>query len=771
MATDTTALVEAASVDTEVEDTSSAKGEFVVTVEGAKTSLEVLQRLAKETNIATLLTESQRNKLGGVVLTDYNTDYTDRKPREERMEAAMKLAMQVAEPKTFPWDGAANVKFPLLTKAAIDFAARAYPAIVQDGRIAKGVVIGSDEGVQKINPETGEFEFEVDETGQPVVGEDGQPLPKMIGRGRKRAQADRVANYINYQIMEEMDCWEDDTDRLLNSVAVCGSIFRKEFYNPLKGCVDSYIIYPKHFVMPYYARSVETSPRCSELIEIVPNQLRERERAGLFIEIDYAVSNETLEDKARDQTAPSSADDQAPHIFIEQHRWVDLDGDGYAEPYIVTVHKQSSQVVRILARYDDFTVGDPVNEQIKLNEGQVLVDNEGNIARICAENYYTKYGFIPSPDGSIYDLGFGDLLMPLNDSINTLINQLLDAGTLNNTSTGFIGKGLRMKGGAVRIKPGEWPRVESMGGSIRDNIVPITHPAPSTALFQLLGTLIEAGKELGIIKDALTGEAAVNQAATTTMAMIEQGLKAFQSIFKRTHRSIKKELKRIYFLNAKYLPQDAYYTTMGEAGAVAQEDFSRTDVAVIPISDPEVSTDMQKMAQANFLLSLANDPNVDRVEALRRTFEAMRIPDIDKLLVDRPPQPSPEVIKALTDQIRKEVTDETEQARIKLEDDRKRQEILAKKDIEGEKLLMEEKLTLAKIAADMIKNMSNNTVVADDTQAISAQNKVIELAVKSLTDSSAAIHGAVKEMVKPRRTSFIRDQEGRPTGTESVVIS
>jgi len=245
MATDTAALVEAASVDTEVEDTSSAKGEFVVTVEGAETSLEVLQRLAKETNIATLLTESQRNKLGGVVLTDYNTDYTDRKPREERMEAAMKLAMQVAEPKTFPWDGAANVKFPLLTKAAIDFAARAYPAIVQDGRIAKGVVIGSDEGVQKINPETGEFEFEVDETGQPVVGEDGQPLPKMIGRGRKRAQADRVANYINYQIMEEMDCWEDDTDRLLNSVAVCGSIFRKEFYNPLKGCVDSYIIYPR----------------------------------------------------------------------------------------------------------------------------------------------------------------------------------------------------------------------------------------------------------------------------------------------------------------------------------------------------------------------------------------------------------------------------------------------------------------------------------------------------------------------------------------------
>lgn len=757
---------EAALEDTD-KPSDKREGDFTVDIDGSP--LEVLQQLAKKANIADLLGESQRRKLGAIVLTDYNTDIIDRAPREKRMEDAMKMAMQIVEAKTFPWDGAANVKFPLITKAAIDFAARAYPAIVQDGRIAKGVVIGSDEGIQRIDPETGELVFEMDESGQPAVDDDGEPIPEMVGRGRKREQADRVANYINYQLTEEMDCWEDDTDRLLNSVAVCGSIFRKEFYNPLKGCVDSYLVYPKHFVLPYYARSVETSPRSSELIEIQPNIIRERERAGLFLKIDYSISNEALEENKRDQTSPSSSDEQAPHIFIEQHRLIDLDGDGYAEPYIVTIHKQTSDVVRISARYDDFTIGDPINEQIKLEQGQVLVDEEGNVARICAETYYTKYGFIPSPDGSIYDLGFGDLLMPLNESINTLINQLLDAGTLNNTSTGFIGKGLRMKGGAVRIKPGEWPRVESMGGSIKDNIVPITHPEPSMALFQLLGVLIDSGKELGIIKDALTGEAAANQAATTTMAMIEQGLKAFQSIFKRIHRSIKKELKRVYYLNAKYLPQDAYYSVIGESGAIAREDFSRTNVAIIPVSDPDVSTDMQKMAQANFLLSLANDPNIDRVEALRRTLTAMRIPDIDKLIQETPPQPSPEAIKLLTDQIRKQVTDETEQSRIKLEDDRKRQEMLDKKDIEGEKLMMEEKLTLAKIAADMIKNMSNNKIDMDDQQAVIEQNKVLELAVRTLTDSSGAISEAVQQMVRPRRTNIIRDNEGRPTGTESVV--
>jgi chaperonin GroES len=770
-----TMATEMMEIPTDMETTEEAQSvdtEFTVDLD-VEGDLEILQVLAKEDNIANLLTEDQVRRLGGLVIEDLNGDMVDRKDRERRMESAMKLAMQVSDPKNTPWPGAANVKYPLLIKAAVDFAARAYPSIVQDGRIAKGVVIGSDEGIAKIDLDTGEIVTEQDAEGQPVLDENDEPKPVMVGEGRKREKADRVSGYINYQLMEEMDCWEEDTDRLLNAVAVCGSMFRKEFYNPLKGYVDSYIIYPKNFVLPYYAKSIESSPRTSELMELQPHIVKERERAGLFTEIDYAVSNETLEDatgSVDDQESPSSNDKQTPHIFVEQHRLIDMDGDGYAEPYIVTVHKETEQVVRILARYDEFTTGDPVNEQIVLKPGEVLVTNEGVIARIEPECYYTKYGFIPSPDGSIYDLGFGDLLMPLNESINTIINQLLDAGTLANMSTGFIGKGLRMKGGAVKITPGKWPRVESTGGSIKDNIVPIQHTPPSMALFELLGVLIEAGKELGTIKDVLTGEAAVNQAATTTMAMIEQGLKAFQSIYKRIHRSIKKELKRVYYLNGKYLPQESYYTVLGQSNAVAKDDFSTDVVDIVPVSDPDVSTDMQKMAQANFLSAYLNDPNIDRIKVFKLMFKAMRIPDADDLIVEQPPQPSPQLIKQLTDQIRKEVTDKTEQDRIKLEDDRKRKEIDAKKDIEGEKIISDEKINVAKIAADLIKNATNNLVAEDDAVGVAEQNRLLALAIDELSGNSSAFTDALKEFSRPRKrtTTLLTDEEGNPTGSETL---
>lgn len=745
---------------------------YYIEVEGAKTALLHLQEFAGMPNIAAIAEEDTLKRIGEAVKTNYEADEVDRQDRVDQMDMSMSLALQKREPKNTPWPNAANVKFPLLTKAAVDFAARAYPEIVKGQSIVKGIVVGSDEGVPQIDPNTGQFIPEVDASGQPVVGENGQPKAKLINAGEKRKRANRVANYLNYQLTEEIECWEKNTDTLLFALAICGSMYRKKFYNPLKGHLDSYIIYPKQMVLPYYAESIKTTPRATELIELYPNEIEERERAGIFLELDYTHSQETLErtGETYKDPDPNTNDDDTPHVFLEQHTLFDLDGDGYAEPYIVTVRKETGEVVRIKARYQDFITGDITTEQIKLGVGEVLVDSiSGAIVRINPECYYIDYEFIPSPDGSAYGMGFGDLLMPVNETINTLINQLLDAGTLSNMSTGFIGTGLRMKAGRIRQAPGLWTRVESPGGAIKDNMVQINHPEPSRTLFQLLGVLLEQGKELGVIKDVLTGEAAVNQAATTTMALIEQGLKAFQSIFKRIHRSIKGELRRMYWLNSQYLPQDAYYSIMGNSGAVVREDFDPRSVDVIPASDPNIMTDVQRMAQAQFLMENRGDPNINGVETLRRVYEYMKIEDIDDLVVDAPPQPSPQMIAAMTEQIRKEVEDKTKQEQIKLEDARKRKEIEIDAEIEAEKLLMNEKLTMSKIAADIIKNMTNNKTIADDEEGRRKQQEMMAMVLENLNKSRDDIAEAVVKMTAPRKSRFIKGPNGEIEGSESYV--
>lgn len=537
-------------------------------------------------NLAFEIDEVDVAKIGRVVVDEYQLDLESRKAAgwDERNEEAIKLAMQVREDKTFPWVGAANIKYPLITTAAIQFAARAYPAVVDGWNVVKGKVLGKPDD-------------------------------------QKRDRADRIAAHMSFQLLEEMPEWEEDTDQMLHVLPITGMMVRKTWFDPVLGRNRSEIIFPDKIVVDYYAKA--DCARITQVVEYQPHEVLERVRSGVWADI-------TLE---------QHQDSNERECFLEQHRLWDMDGDGYPEPYIVTVHRDTAKVVRIVARYDE--------DGVRLNAKDEVIS-------ITPTEYFTRYPFIPSMDGSWYAIGFGALLNSLSQTINATINQLLDAGTLANTQGGFIGDGVKLKSGNASFRPGEWKKVANdAGSSLKDNIVPLPVGAPSTVLFSLLGMMVEAAKDITATKDILTGETQqTNQPVGTTLAMIEQGLKVFTAIYKRVHRSLKKELAQLYRLNRLYLEPETYFTFQDDERVVRLDDYRAEGVDVIPVSDPTIVTDTQRIGRAQFLITtFRGDPTIDQRELNRRVLEAASIADIDELMPEPkgPPPPPPEVIKAMAD--------------------------------------------------------------------------------------------------------------------------
>lgn len=545
------------------------------------TSTLTVQAMTGMINIADELEQSQLDQIGSDVVDGFDVDDASRAEWIKANEGAMKLALQVKEDKTWPWPGAANVKYPLITTAAIQFNARAYPAVIQGSQVVKGAVMGPDDE-----------------------------------NGTKRDRADRIGKHMSWQLLEQMEGWEEDTDRLLLMLPITGCVFRKTYYDSIAGRNCSDMIPAEDVVFNHKGKRFESLRRITHKFTLYKNEVRSRQLAGVYSDIELCY--EDSEDGDKD----------APHRFLEQHCWLDLDDDGFDEPYVVTVHHQTRKVVRIVARYD---------------EDGVKVTESGEIADIKPVSYFTKYGFLPNPDGGLYDVGFYALLTPLNESVNTVLNQLLDAGTLSNVGGGFIGKDLRMKGGPVRMKMGEYVPVDAKGQDIRNSIVTMPQNAPSVVLFQLLGMLIEAGRDISNVKDVLTGEGqGQNASPTTTLALIEQGMKVFTAIHKRVHRCLKIEFRKLKRLNRIHLNEREYFAFQDDASEVTRQDYMDDGTDVVPVSDPNMVSDAQTMARADALMSrFVNDPYVNQMEIRKQFLIAIRQPDPDKLLKEPPPAPTP----------------------------------------------------------------------------------------------------------------------------------
>lgn len=748
----------------------------VVTLKEQKKAPEVLRKFLKSKNVADEIDEEELNSIGRRVVDEYEIDLNSRSHREKQIDIAMDLAMLVKRSKNFPWPGASNVKYPLITHAAIQFASRAYPALVKGDKVVAGKVVGNDDGTPQpvIDPQTQ----------QPAVNpETGQPAVQMVGAGQKRERAERTSTYMNFQLLAQMPDWESDLDRMLHILPIVGSMFKKTYYDPMMGRPSSDLIMPKHFVINNAAKSLESASRYTQEFELFPNEIEERTRSGVYREIEYnkAEPQEERSDYKKKKKSSDYADDpNAPHFFLEQHTYLDLDEDGYAEPYVVTVHKTSNQVVRIFPRF---------------NLDSIEVNARGQVARIIADQYFTKFGFVPSADGGIYDTGFGELLYPINETINSLINQLLDAGTLQNTGGGFVGKGLRIRGGAIKQKMGSYTVVDSTGGSIKDNIVPIPHADPSMVLFQMLGSLIEAGKDIASVKDILSGEQMANQAATSTLAMIEQGITSFKAIYKRLYRSQKEEFKKLYKLNARFLSDVDYQNVLDIPGASARQDFNVGSMDIIPVSDPDVVTDAQRMAKAQLLMELRGDPTLDSTEIVNRLFDAANIEDRAQLMAKQAPPPDIDVIKEKNRSEEKQLEikskrdndksrNENEKAKLDFESDKAKEEIqqeqekIEQKDRELDIRVKE--LELKKLALEQQLMNMEQTEINEMTAALNNATAALQAsgegddgsseraeALAMLTETTKAFTEAVKNMDKPKR--FVRNkQTGEVIGSESV---
>lgn len=554
-------------------------------------------------NLVDQLDEDTHNAIVDECITGFNHDLAARQEWEYNYEKWIKLATQVAEQKTWPWRNAANVKYPLVATASMQFQARAYPALVPPNRVVRIRTYGEDPDNQK------------------------------------KMRADRISQHMSYQVLKQMKNWDADMDRLLFILPIVGCAFKKTYFDSRKKVNVSKLVLPRDLVVNYWATSLEDAYRKTEILYLTRNEIVERQRFGTYRDdydpdlSDYKVQSE-LHKKALANYAnidPTGDKISATLPILEMHTWWDLDKDGYKEPYIITIDPDQKKILRMAVGYDE--------EGVEINGDQIVA--------IEQKQYYTKFSFLPSPDGGFYDFGFGAMLGPINETTNTLINQLIDSGTIYNLQGGFLAKGLRLKGGNYNFEPGEWKFVNSVGDDLRKAILPLPVREPSTVLFQLLGTIVESGQRLASVAEIFVGKMpGQNTPATTTMATIEQGMKVFTAIYKRIYRSLDEEFKKLYDLNKQYLDPVEYFQVLDsqEMGTIQQTDYQMDDTDVCPAADPDSTSDTEKLMKVQALMEILQLGTIDPKWATMKFAEAMRIEDIQEGMNYQPPPP-PEMQK------------------------------------------------------------------------------------------------------------------------------
>jgi len=567
-----------------------------------------MMEAVKADNLVPLLKETDVNRIGSQAVTEYAIDLATCQDFHKRYDSAMAMAMQESKPKTFPWPKASNVIYPLLTQSAIQFQARAYPAIIDGGDVVKCIVLGSDPDAQK------------------------------------QARAVRVAAHMNWQFLHDVPGWEEDTDKLLLQLPIVGTVFRKVWYDSIARQNNAETISAKDFVVNMATVSLDKAPRFTHVQRYYPHEVEAFIRSGLWVSVKY--------------DGDDGADPHSQCIWYEQFRLIDMDDDGLPEPYVVTVTPDGA-VARIVACYDEdgIKVSSPYFDGQKslkeatealqpLIESGVPIGKDAiRVVRIVRKEYIVKYGFIPSPDGTFYDQGFGTITEGLGAAINTINNQLIDAGTLSNMQGGFIGGGTKLRSGNMSFSPGEWKRVEGVtSGPLRDNILPLQLPGPSPVLFQLLGTLIESVKGITSVSDILSGNQDSQTAPTTALALIEQGQKVFTAIYQRIHRALGVEISIFARLNRDYLDEKEYFAINDVPGEIGRADYQDADLDIQPVSDPRAINDRVKAAKAQILMAHNGDPLVNQIEIRKREFEAAGIVDVEKLLTVPEQGPPPDVM-------------------------------------------------------------------------------------------------------------------------------
>lgn len=627
-----------------------------------------LQRYMALDNIVPELKEQELTDLTSKAIHGLEIDKSSCEVWNSQVEEAMKIAKQTVDGKSWPWSNASNVLYPLIASACIQFNARTNPEIIQGNKAVNVAVMIPDP------------------------------------QGEQEDRAERLGDHMSYQLLGQSPNWRRDTDKLTMILSMIGTVYRKSYFDPIEKRPQIDLCLPSQIIINNSISSLEAARRITHVLHLSTNQLLERMNAGVYEKYsfdDLGIEEESESSIKADLDGNDNVDDELEEVY-EQEMYADLDDDYYEEPYIITIHKKSQKVLRLVARYD---------------EDSFVFGDQNQFIKIKPIEHYTDYHFIPAPDGSFLSMGFGRLLYPINNIINTTLNQLLDAATLANLQCGFIGKGARIRKEDMRFEPGEWKWINvPTGGTLQQNIMPLPIKEPSAVLYNLLQFMIQTGEKLGSISDVLLGQApGANTPATTVMAMIEQGMKVYSSMLYRLYDSFQKEFQKLFLINKKYLVEEEKFMFATTSGIVRREDYEQSEYGVFPVLDPTMSSDAMRLARAQALEHMKEDPNIDPRDITRRYLEALKVPNIDKAMT---PEPDPNAPPPIQEQ----------QAEAELE--------LTHANIQKTKMEISDILMNAENRAEQTQNAINNSYIqAAIGGAQVASQKIASINQTAMTDA------------------------------------
>ena len=551
----------------------------------------LLMHYSQSVNIAEHLSEEELTDCANKVMSGMEDDETTMTKWRVDMEEGTKLSRLEKEPKNVPFTNAANIKFPLITNACYQFSARVYPEFIQDGKVVKCQVVGSN------------------------------PPQELMDK------ATRVYTHMSWQLLGEDTEWEVSLDKLLVTLPNIGFLLKKTYYDPLKKKNRSFLCATKDITLRNECdiSCLDDLRRITHTLFLSRNDLIEGKNEKIYLK-------DTINDILDTQTGETL---DKPIEIIEQHRFLDLDSDGYEEPYIVTVHKETNKVIRILARY---------------TPSDIELDGQ-KVKRITPIQSFTDYHFLPSLDGTFMSVGFGVLMLHLNETVNSLMNMLLDSGKVANMQTLIMDSRIKIPGGSQFVEPGTIIKLQAIPGEdLQKGIVPLVYKEPSPTLFQLFGVLVQAAKELSSSTESLQGTAeSQNTPATTNLSQVEQGMKVFKAILLRVWRSQKAEFQKLFELNRRFMDPREEVSVVGQTITVSQDDYKDPSIRVIPIANPSLSSDAQRMAKLNALVQIANTPlgqaTLNPQMIMQNILETMDLPNPESFLMpQQQKKPDPKML-------------------------------------------------------------------------------------------------------------------------------
>jgi hypothetical protein len=583
--------VEKVTSETEEEIVEQPEGLPVdVTIEGEEEVVEERPQDDFNANLAEGMDERTLKEMGSDLIEEYKKDKTSRKEWEDAYIKGLDLLGTKYQEVTRPFKGASGVTHPLLAESVTQFQAQAYKELVpSDGPVRTQVI-----GLQ--TPAT-------------------------------EAQADRVKDYMNYLLMEEMEDYTTDMDQMLFYLPLSGSTFKKIYFDALQDRPVSKFIPAEDLVVPYYASDLKDCERITHVIKMTSNDVTKKMAAGFYRDIDLIDSStepDSVQKKLNELEGIKGTGSDYLNTILEMH--VDLNLDEFEDfddkakkikiPYIVTIDEGSGEVLSIYRNY------------------------KPNDITYQRTEYFVHYKFLPGL--GFYGFGLTHMIGGLSQAATQSLRQLIDAGTLKNLPAGFKSRGIRVRDDDQPIQPGEFRDVDAPGGNIRDQFFNLPFTEPSPTLYNLMGFVVQAGQKFAAITDSNIGNDAQNRAVGTTMALMERGSRVMSGVHKRCYYAMRLEFKILARICGESLPPEYPYDVYGGPRQIKQADFDNR-VDILPVADPNIMSMAQRvtLAQAQLQIAQSNPQMHNLHEAYRRVYEALGTKQIEAILKQPPKQPEP----------------------------------------------------------------------------------------------------------------------------------